>query len=61
MIGVIDPKRHYYHCGFCHGGFCPWDAKLRLTARGLSPAAEEVACIAGVQTFAEANERTLVG
>jgi hypothetical protein len=60
LIGSVNNDRHYYHCGFCHRGFCPFDKMLGLTARSLSPAAEEVACIAGVQTaFAEASDRTL--
>lgn len=60
MIGTICLKRHYYHCTACRQGYCPWDISLRLTVQALSPAAEEVACIAGVQNpFAEASQRTL--
>jgi hypothetical protein len=52
--------RHYYHCPACRQGFCPWDQTLHLTPQALSPAAEEVVCIAGVQApFAEASEKTL--
>lgn len=53
-------KRHYYHCADCGQGFCPWDGILLLTPQALSPAAEEVTCIAGVQNpFAEASHKTL--
>lgn len=60
MIGTVCLQRHYYHCSACGQGFCPWDATLHLTAQALSPAAEEVTCIAGVQSsFAEASQKTL--
>ncbi len=53
-------RRHYYHCPVCGQGFCPWDDTLHLTPQALSPAAEEVTCIAGVQSpFAEASQKTL--
>lgn len=53
--------RHYYHCAACGQGFCPWDQVLRLTPHALSPAAEEVTCIGGVQaSFAEASGKTLI-
>jgi hypothetical protein len=60
LIGTLRLERHYYHCPHCHQGFCPWDAVLGLTPAALSPAAEEVTCLAGVQaSFAEAREKTL--
>lgn len=60
MIGTVCLKRHYYHCPACGQGFCPWDETLRLTPQALSPAAEEVTCIAGVQApFGEASQKTL--
>jgi hypothetical protein len=60
LIGAVRLKRHYYHCADCGAGFCPWDACLHLTPQALSPAAEEVASIAGVQNpFAEASHKTL--
>lgn len=53
-------ERHYYHCPACRQGFCPWDAVLGVTAAALSPGADEVTCLAGVQTsFAEASTKTL--
>ncbi len=60
LLGPMRLRRHYYHCRRCGRGFCPWDQALGLTAADLTPAAEEVVCLAGVQaSFAEAAERTL--
>jgi hypothetical protein len=53
-------KRHYYHCRRCGRGFCPFDDTLGLTATDLTPAADEVVCLAGVQArFAEAATKLL--
>lgn len=53
-------QRHYYHCRGCQRGRCPFDQLLGLTDTDLTPAADEVACLAGVQSsFAEAASRTL--
>lgn len=52
--------RAYYHCPHCHTGSCPTDAGLRLPDAALSPAAYEVACLAGIlSSFAEAAAVTL--
>lgn len=60
LIGTLRLERHYYHCPTCQQGFCPWDEVLGLTPQALSPAAEEVTCLAGVQaSFAEASVKTL--
>lgn len=60
MIGTVRLTRHYYHCAACGQGFCPRDDQLHLTPQALSPAAEEVTCIAGVQNpFGEASDKTL--
>jgi hypothetical protein len=60
LIGTLRLERHYYHCPTCQQGFCPWDTVLGLTPAALSPAAEEVTCLAGVQaSFAEASTKTL--
>jgi hypothetical protein len=53
-------ERHYYHCGHCGHGLCPWDQILGLSATDLTPGAAEVTCLAGLQaSFAEAAERAL--
>ncbi len=53
-------SRAYYHCGACGRGSFPWDATLRLSPLRLTPAAEEVTALAGVQeSFGKAADRTL--
>ena len=53
-------SRAYYHCGGCGRGSFPWDATLRLSPQRLTPAAEEVTALAGVQeSFGKAADRTL--
>lgn len=60
LLGAVRVERPYYHCTACGQGFCPWDAVLGVTAAALSPATEEVACVAGVHSsFAEASEKVL--
>lgn len=60
LLGAIRVERPYYHCAPCGQGVCPWDAELGMTALAVSPAVEEVACIAGVQSsFAEASTKVL--
>ena len=58
--GVIRLTRRYYHCRDCRQGHVPWDQTLGLGMATLTPAASEVASIAGVQTsFAQSAEVTL--
>lgn len=60
LLGVIRLRRHYYHCPGCHQGTCPLDAVLGLRAHDMTPAADEVVCLAGVQaSFAEASQKLL--
>jgi hypothetical protein len=63
VIGLLGPmrlQRYYYHCPACRQGYSPFDALLGLTAADLTPAAAEVACLAGVQaSFAEAAMKAL--
>jgi hypothetical protein len=60
LLGAVRLHRHYYHCPGCHRGTCPLDAALGLRAHDLTPAADEVVCLAGVQaSFAEAAEKIL--
>jgi len=60
LLGVVRIKRHYYHCGRCHHGCFPRDQRLGLGAAHLTPAASQVASIAGLQTsFAQSAEVTL--
>lgn len=60
LLGPLRLQRCYYHCRACRRGHVPWDQELGLGATSLTPAASEVASIAGVQTsFAKAAEVTL--
>lgn len=59
-MGEVRLSRAYYHCAACRQGHFPWDETLRLTPLRLTPAAEEVTALAGVQeSFGKAAERTL--
>jgi hypothetical protein len=60
LLGELRLRRGYYHCGPCGHGHFPWDATLRLSPRRLTPGAQEVVCLAGIQeSFGKAAERTL--
>lgn len=60
LLGDLRLERGYYHCRQCHSGHFPWDQLLRLSPQGLTPAAQEVTALAGIQeSFATAAERTL--
>ena len=61
MIGDIRLQRAYYHCAHCNQGHFFWDEILRLSPQRLTPAAQEVTTLAGVQeSFGKAAKRTLV-
>jgi hypothetical protein len=60
LLGVIRIWRGYYHCKHCHQGHFPWDEILRLSPQGLTPGAQEIVALAGVQeAFTKAAEWTL--
>lgn len=60
LVGDIALERGYYHCTHCHEGHFPWDDVLRLSPQRLTPAAQEVTALAGIQeSFGKAAERTL--
>lgn len=60
LLGAVRVTRAYYHCRHCRSGFAPGDAVMRLPGAELTPAAYEVACLAGaLSPFAEAAELTL--
>jgi hypothetical protein len=57
-ITLVD--RAYYLCKTCHAGHVPIDTALGFSAAKLTPAAEQVATLAGtVGSFAEAAEKLL--
>src|SRR5204863_8754434 len=60
LIGDLRIERPYYHCSSCSQGHFPWDDVLRLSPQRLTPAAQEVTALAGIQeSFGKAAERTL--
>jgi hypothetical protein len=60
LVGDLRLSRAYYHCRHCHHGHFPWDETLRLSPQRLTPGAQEVATLAGVQeSFGKAAGRTL--
>lgn len=60
LLGDLRLERGYYHCRHCHRGHFPWDDLLRLSPQGLTPAAQEVTALAGIQeSFGKAAGRTL--
>lgn len=60
LLGDLRLERGYYHCRHCHTGHFPWDDLLRLSPQRLTPAAQEVTALAGIQeSFGKAAGRTL--
>ena len=60
LLGALRLHRHYYRCRHCKRGTFPLDQVLGLRAGDLTPAADEVVCLAGAQaSFAEAAAKTL--
>jgi hypothetical protein len=60
LLGVVRFARHYYHCRACGKGVSPLDQMLGLSTADLTPAADEVVCVAGVQdSFAVAAHKVL--
>lgn len=60
LLGDVRLSRAYYHCDHCHQGSFPWDQILSLSPLRLTPAAQEVTALTGIQeSFGKAAERTL--
>ena len=60
LFGKVTIRFAYYHCKHCGRGWRPWCDKLRLSAGALTPAADEIAALAGVLgSFADGAERVL--
>lgn len=60
LLGQIAIERGYYHCSKCGHGIIPWDESLRLSSQRLTPGAEEVVTLLGIQdSFVETADRTL--
>lgn len=60
ILGPICFRRAYYYCHRC-GGLTPWDQEVGLTAKRLTPAAEELTTLAGTlcNSFEEAAAKAL--
>lgn len=60
ILGPITLHRAYYYCHRCGGQF-PWDTAVGLTAKGLTPATEELTTLAGItgESFHEAAAQLL--
>jgi len=60
LLGDMSIKRGYYHCKHCSRGYFPWDKILRLSPKALTPGAEEVVTLLGIQdAFGKVADRTL--
>jgi len=60
LVGEVHLERGYYHCRHCARGHFPWDTTLRLSGQRLTPGAQEVVSLAGIQeSFGKAAGRTL--
>jgi len=60
LLGEVRVLRSYYHCARCGVGQFPWDGVLRLASHSLTPGAEEVVALAGIQdAFDPVAERML--
>lgn len=60
LFGEVTIRFAYYHCASCRKGCQPWCDTLRLGKPALTPAAEEIAALAGVLgSFADGADRVL--
>lgn len=60
LLGLLHLTRSYYYCRHCGHRFVPWDQTLGLAEQTLTPAANEVICLHGVQSaFGQVSERAL--
>lgn len=60
LLGDVRCERHYYHCAACHQGSFPLDGILGLRHHDLTPAADEIVCLAGLEdSFAVGAEKLL--
>ena len=61
LLGGLKLNRAYYHGPCCGAGQVPWDLQLAVGRRDLTPAAAEIATLAGtLGSFAPASERVLL-
>jgi len=59
-VGELRYERAYYYCRHCKTGAAPTDAGFRVSGSELTPAARELAALAGtLSSFAEAADKVL--
>jgi hypothetical protein len=58
LFGAVRYRRAYYYCRRCGKGHCPSDLQAGITGRGLTPAVEQLAALAGAagDSFEKAAE-----
>ena len=60
LVGDFHIERGYYHCSHCNCGHFPLDAALRVSQERLTPAAQEVIALAGIESsFTTVADRAL--
>jgi hypothetical protein len=60
LLGDVRLSRAYYHCQSCKHGLHPWDQTLRLSPQRLTPGAQEVIALEGIQaSFGQVADRLL--
>ena len=60
LVGAMELSRPYYHCAHCQTGLWPWDEILRLSPERLTPGAQEVTTLHGINnSFGKAADRML--
>ena len=59
LFGAIRYQRAYYYCRRCGQGLCPFDEQAGIPRRGLTPAVEQLATLAGVvgDSFEKAKQQ----
>ena len=57
LVGEVRLSRAYYYCTACNQSQLPWDRRLRLSPRHLTPAAEELTSLSGSLTGFECAAR----
>lgn len=57
LLGPIEVRRGYYHCGACRHGFAPLDARLGVDGTSLSPGLARACALAGAEMpYAKSGE-----
>jgi hypothetical protein len=60
LLGPVRYERHYYHCSSCARGTSPLDKVHGLCEHDLTPAADEVVCLSGLEDSFAVGAETLL-